>query len=228
MNKLEDLYNGMRSLQRAGVPLNDKLLQDISKCEESLIKSEILPALSKNVEPLLSQIQRELVLVLEYHPGEPISVALSRKAKISEIMEAKRLIPQGSIAPRPNRPVVSPTPALPVEQHFPSKKITNHTKGMRVTFPSGKVIWEQNAIDTFVMTLREIGFDRVNSVGIIHCGYNLASKTQRPTELGRIWQHECDGWYIYSNISNNTKVDDLKQISRRLGLRLQIDQIKPR
>ena len=41
-------------------------------------------------------------------------------------------------------------------------------------------------------------------------GYNLVSKDKRPTQPGRIWQHECDGWYIYSNISNGTKAEDLK------------------
>jgi len=44
---------------------------------------------------------------------------------------------------------------------------------------------------------------------------------------GRIWQHECDGWYIYSNISNGTKAEDLKRISDHYHLGLKIEEGKP-
>ena len=47
--------------------------------------------MSKDIEPMLSQIQRELVLVVEYKPGTPISVALSRKTNIAELLDAKKL-----------------------------------------------------------------------------------------------------------------------------------------
>ncbi len=33
------------------------------------------------------------------------------------------------------------------------------------------------------------------------------------TVLCHIWQHECDGWYFYSNISNRNKANDLQLIS---------------
>ena len=44
---------------------------------------------------------------------------------------------------------------------------------------------------------------------------------------GRIWQHECDGWYIYSNISNSQKAEDLKRISDHYRLGLKIEEGKP-
>ncbi|MBR3477569.1 MAG: hypothetical protein IKH43_00505 [Bacteroidaceae bacterium] len=58
-------------------------------------------------------------------------------------------------------------------------------------------------------------------------GFNLVSKTKRPTVPGHIWQHECDGWYIYSNISNHTKADDLQRISDHYHLGLKIEEGKP-
>ena len=64
--------------------------------EEGIIKEEILPALGNDIAPRLEPIKHDLVLVVEYHPGEPISVALSRKTKISEIMGAKTLTPRNS------------------------------------------------------------------------------------------------------------------------------------
>ena len=59
-------------------------------------------------------------------------------------------------------------------------------------------------------------------------GYNLVDKKKRPLVPGRIWQHECDGWFIYSNISNQTKIDHLKQISKALHLHLKIEEGKPK
>ena len=193
----------------------------MEELEENIIKDEILPALSSDIAPRLEPIKRDLVLVVEYHPGEPISVALSRKAKISEIINAKPLTPRNST------PVKSEAEPPQIEPHEPSKQVTNRTKGLRVTFPDGTVIWHRQAIDTFIETLRKIGLHRISQVGIEHMGYNLVGKKKRPLVPGRIWQHECDGWLIYSNISNQTKIDHLKQISKALHLHLKIEEGKP-
>ena len=91
MTKLEKLYASIKGLQDLGLPLNQETLKAADELEEQLIKEEILPAMSQDIEPLLSKIQRELVLVVEYKPGSPISVALSRKTNISEIINAKKL-----------------------------------------------------------------------------------------------------------------------------------------
>ena len=97
-----------------------------------------------------------------------------------------------------------------------------------MTFPDGTVIWHKQAIDTFISTLKKIGLNRVAEMGIKHGGgYDLVSKDKRATVPGRIWQHECDGWYIYSNTSNSTKVDDLKLISKHYKLGLIIEEGKP-
>ena len=74
--------------RRSALPLATNGTQEL---EEGIIKEEILPALGNDIAPRLEPIKRDLVLVVEYHPGEPISVALSRKTKISEIMGAKTL-----------------------------------------------------------------------------------------------------------------------------------------
>ena len=222
MSKLEKLYNFIESSKEVGVKLPKDVLRQVEELEEKIIKEEILPALGNDIAPRLEPIKRDLVLVVEYHPGEPISVALSRKTKISEIMGAKTLTPRSST------PVKSKEEPTEVKPHEPTKHIENTTKGMRVTFPDGTVIWHRAAIDNFIDALRKIGLERIPAVGILHGGgYNLVSKDKRPTMPGRIWQHECDGWYIYSNISNGTKAEDLKRISDHYHLRLKIEEGKP-
>ena len=173
MATLKELYTTLKSLRDMNLPVDDKLLKAADNLEEKIIKEEILPALSQNIEPQLSEIQRDLVLVVEYHPGEPLSVALSRKTKISEIIDAKTLTPKSS------KPVSSSEKPASVEPHVPTKHIENPTKGLRVTFPDGTVIWHRQAIDTFIDALRKIGLERIPAVGIQHGnGYNLVSETK--------------------------------------------------
>ena len=221
MTKLEKLYSIIDNSRDVGVKLPKGVLQQVEELEEKIIKDEILPALSNDIAPQLEPIKRDLVLVVEYHPGEPISVALSRKTKISEIVDAKTLTEVNS------RPVSSQQKADKQIPHVPTKRIENVTKGMKVTFPDGNVIWHRAAIDTFVETLREIGLERIPQVGIMHSGYNLVGKVKRPVVPGRIWQHECDGWYVYSNMTNADKVADLKRISDYYYLGLKIEEKKP-
>ena len=222
MTKLEKLYSIIENSREVGVKLSKDVLQQVEELEEGIIKEEILPALGNDIAPRLEPIKRDLVLVVEYHPGEPISVALSRKTKISEIMGAKTLTPRSST------PVKSDEVPEVTTSHEPTKQIKNPTKGMKVTFPDGTVIWHRQAIDTFIESLRKIGFDRVARLNLKHGkGYHLVSKEKRPPVAGHIWQHECDGWFIYSNISNSQKIQDLQQISDHYHLGLIVEEGKP-
>lgn len=221
MATLKELYTTLKSLRDLNLPVDEKLEKAAEELEERIIKEEILPSLSENVEPLLSEIQRNLVLVVEYHPGEPISVAISRKVNISEMVDAKPLIPKIST------PVTSTQKQEADEPHEPSKHIENPTKGLRVRFPDGTVICHKAAISTFTDTLRKIGLERIPIVGIEHGGYNLVGKDLRPVVAGRVWQHKVDGWYVYSNISNETKADDIKRISDYYHLGLVVEEGKP-
>ena len=83
MTKLEKLYSIIENSREVEVKLSKDVLQQVEELEEGIIKEEILPALGNDIAPRLEPIKRDLVLVVEYHPGEPISVALSRKTKIS-------------------------------------------------------------------------------------------------------------------------------------------------
>jgi hypothetical protein len=222
MTKLEKLYSIIENSHDVGVELPEGVIQQVEKLEEGIIKEEILPALGNDIAPRLKPIKRDLVLVVEYHPGNPISVALSRKTKISEIQGAKTLTPKSST------PVKSKEEPVEVEPHVPTKHIENTTKGLKVTFADGTVVWHRAAIDTFIETLRRIGLERIPQVGIMHSGYNLVGKKERPTSPGRIWQHKSDDWYIYSNICNETKAEDLKRISDYYRLGLKIEEGKPK
>lgn len=226
MTNLEKLYNSINNLKELELPLSKELLDAADTLEEQLIQTEILPAISDNIEPILSQIKRDLVLVLEYHPGKPISVALSRKATINQIPATKPLRPYDD---SPSTTQTADEPASPILPPEPTRHVKTPTKGLRVTFPDGTVICRTTAIETLIHTLRRIGLDQVARLSLAHKGYNLVGHDRREPEPESrvIWQHECDGWYVWSNLSNEQKRDNLQQISDQLNLNLIIEEGKP-
>lgn len=220
MSKLEELYTSIETLKKLGVKINKEQLKALDDFEEDLIKTEVLPSISQDIAPRLNPIKRDLVLVVEYHPGQPISVALSRKAKISDISDAKSLTPVVSEPVSGGKVETKPD----IES---TRKVENHTKGLKVTFPDGRVVCEPQAINTLITTIKAIGYEKVAQVGLMHKGYNLVSKKRRPPEPGKTFQHYVDGWYIYSLTNNMQKKEELKAISDFYHLNLKIEEGKP-
>ena len=90
MSRLSDLYKAMETLRKEGLPVGEDLERKANELEEEIIKKEILPVLTKTIEPALQPVKRELVLVVDYVPGQPLSVHLSRKRNFTaEIPDAK-------------------------------------------------------------------------------------------------------------------------------------------
>ena len=135
--KLEKLHTIVENYKELKMELREDFILQLNEKEEEIIREEILPIIGKDIEPTLNQIKRDLVLVVEYHPGQPISVALSRKMKINQITDAKTITP---VQEKVGEPVVSTKKSSSVEPHVPTKQVVNHTKGLRVQFPDGTVI----------------------------------------------------------------------------------------
>lgn len=163
MTKLEILYASIKYLNDLGLSLNEETLKEADELEEQLIKTEIQPALSKDIEPMLLQIQREFVLVVEYKPSTPISVALSRKTNITELLDAKKLeldpeVHHKEICSRRNKM---------------SKKAP--ATGLCVRLINGVFIQEKNAATTFTKAIVTTGLMRVSNLGIISRGINMSA-----------------------------------------------------
>lgn len=232
METLKELYTLRDGIQKMNLPISEEFAKEFEEREEKIIKEDILPALSQIIEPQLKEIQRDLVLVVEHHPGEPLRVALSRKANHSEII--REMLNAKPITSTTDTPVptshnpMDSTPdtpsAISPNDEDSQERYKNPSKGLRVTFPDGTIIYRYKAIDTFIETLQKIGLERVASLGL-ECGggYNIVSRTQRPPTPKCTWQHKVDDWYIYSNISNQAKVSFLQQISDSLRLSLKIE-----
>ena len=212
MTKLEKLYASIKGLQELGLPLNDETLKAADDLEEQLIKTEILPAMSKDIEPRLSQIQRELVLVVEYKPGTPISVALSRKTNIAELLDAKILEQDPQAEHKEGK-----------KHEKPIERINGKTI-LRVTFPDGTVIADKKAKITFAEVIKRIGLMRVRNLGISFCHVPIVSNTL-DKKYGKAQIPVGDDLYVMTHSSTHDKKKQLDKISHELGLGLKVEEV---
>ena len=211
MEKLEKLYACMKELQELGLPLDEKTQCAADELEEQLIQNEILPAIMKGIEPRIAQIQRELALVVEYKPGLPISVSLSRKTNAGELLDAKPL----QIACQSEAATLEESDE-PVEQKK-SRKI------LRVTFLDGTVIQEVKAKDTFVEAIKKIGLQRVHDLDVKFNNSSIVSKALNKKYMKDTV--EMDGWYIMTHSNTQDKKSKLEKISWALKLGLKVEMI---
>lgn len=212
MTKLETLYASIKGLQDLGLPLNEETLKAADELEEQLIKTEILPAMSKDIEPRLSQIQRELVLVVEYKPGSPISVALSRKTNIAELLDAKILEQDPQAEHKEGK-----------KHEKPIERINGKTV-LRVTFPDGTVIADKKAKITFAETIKRIGLMKVRNLGITFCHVPIVSNTL-DKKYGQAQIPVGDGLYVMTHSSTHDKKKQLDKISQELGVGLKVEEV---
>lgn len=215
MTHLERLYAHIKGLQDLGLPLNDEMLREVDKLEERIIRKEILPALSKDIEPCLSQIQRDLVLVVEYRPGQPISVALSRKTNISEIIDAKRLEIDPQVEHR--------------EYGERGKQTGNRgpTTGLCVIRRDGSILQEKTAALTFAQAVKEAGLLKVRELGLKLAKVPIVSTT-RDKKYGSRQIEMGPGLFVMTHCDNKEKKNRLERISKalRLGWKVEIYEKK--
>jgi len=213
MSKLEDLYEGKKRLERAGYKLTSDMLEDMDRLEEQLIKDEVLPTLSKDIEPRLAKIQRELVLVVEYKPGEPIRVALSRKTNIPELLEAKRL----EIDPEVEHRVYG-------QRGKQSEKRAPNT-GLCVYRRDGSILQEKSAALTFAKAIKEAGLLRVRELELKICKIPLVSTTRDKKYGDRQIEME-PGLLVITHSDNKTKKNRLERINDALHLGWKVEIIE--
>ena len=150
MSRLSKLYQTMENLKELGLSINEDLIQEANELEEEIIKKEILPVLSKTIEPALQPVKRELVLVVDYVPEQPLSVHLSRKRNFAaELTDAKEMVLDPEVTHRNNG------------SRLDEKIERGPTRDMTVVFPDGTIIAEKTAVETLINVVKKIGVAEV-------------------------------------------------------------------
>ena len=213
MSRLSDLYKAMETLRKEGLSLNEDLERQVSELEEDIIKKEILPVVTETIEPALKQVQRELVLVVDYHPGMPISVSLSRKTNITQLIDAKRLeadpeVEHKEFGPRKNkRTQIAPKTGLCIRRK------------------DGSILQEHDAATTFTAAIIEADLMRVRELDVRFCRINVVSTT-KDKKYGHAQREAAPGLYVLTHSSTKDKKKMLDKINKALNMGWKIEIVK--
>lgn len=215
MSRLDDLYKAMETLRKEGLPVHDDLEQKASELEEEIIKKEILPVLTKTIEPALKPVQRELVLVVDYVSGQPLSVHLSRKRNFTaELDDVKEIVLDPEVSHSSH------------EQKATDDKIERGpTRDLSVIFPDGTEITEKTAVETFVKVVKKIGVAEVRKVvedyNLKFCKVPVISN-RRDEKYGKSQKDLGGGWLLITHSNNPMKKQFLDKVSAVLHLGLKV------
>ena len=216
MSRLDNLYKAMETLRKEGLPVNEDLEKKANELEEEIIKKEILPILTKSIEPALQPVQRELVLVVDFVPGQPLSVHLSRKRNFTaDIPDAKEIVVDPEVTHRQNSSY----------NDADDKYQRRQARDMTVSFPDGTIIAEKTAAETFVKVVKKIGVAEVRQVVEKHnlkfCKVPVISN-RRDTKYGKSQRDLGDGWLLITHSNNPMKKVFIEKISVALHLGIKV------
>lgn len=213
MSRLDNLYNAMETLSKEGLPVHNDLEQKANEHEEEIIKKEILPVLTKTIEPALKPVQRELLLVVDYVPGQPLSVHLSRKRNFTaELDDTKEIVPYSDVLHSKH------------EQKATDDKIERGpARDLSVIFSDGTEIAERTAVETFVKVVKKIGVPEVRKVmedyNLKFCKVPVISN-RRDGKYGCAQRDLGGGWLLITHSDNPKRKQFLDKVSAVLHLGL--------
>lgn len=201
----------METLASEGLELSVEQEAQLRKAEEEIIQKEILPVLTEKIEPVLNQIERELVLVVDYVPKQPLKVSLSRKRNLADVLsDAVEIKPDPQVEHRTFGP-----------QSTPKGDIASKTI-LSVTMPDGRVIKHAKAKDTFIEVIKEIGVESIRPLGVTFCKIPIISNT-RDSKYGRAQHPIGGGWLVLTHSSTKDKKKMLEKIAQALNLNIKVD-----
>lgn len=200
MSKLEELYQ-----QR------DKIIAQIAEVENEERLSKLLPIVEDSALAVLPPcgVTGKVVLAFEYDNGTLSRIALTNDSDvINNFVVVKDVLDDddddddgGDDSPDFHR----------------SKSI-----GFTVHFADGKVIDERSAKRTMIETFRYIGFERASKYEGNVKGYRIIGREKREYNGKGNLQVYVDGWWIYTCLNNQQKVDHINNIAKMLNISLEI------
>lgn len=196
MSKIEELYKFHESFPDI---LSTELLKEK---EEALLQEEFAPMVRQSVSQIFSGVRSPISISIDYEPEGDVVVKISRKRDSVPSMRVRH-------------PALLDDPML-----VPEKVRRSESKGFTVYFKDGTMVQRKNAKETMIATLKVIGLRRVAAFrGRLFKGIPFVSRNRR-TDVDFKCQELIDGWFVYTNMSNDTKIEILRQISDELNLGL--------
>jgi len=182
--------------------------------EEEIIKKDILPVLSRTIEPALQLVKHELVLVVDYLDGHPLSVHLSRKHNFTaNLLDAKEMI------------LFTEVNHKKCNSNSENKIERGPARDMSILFPGKTIIEEKTAADTLVAFVKKIGMTKVCKVvednNLRFCKVPVISN-RRDAKYGKSQKDLGDGWLLITHSNNIMKKSFIEKVSITLDLGVKV------
>lgn len=223
MATLKELYEIRELFRKYEAPIPEKLAAEILEAEAPLLEN--INKIFAGIVPLeltYDELEGKVIVALEYNDGELNAIYSKCVEDACPCLETMTKL---EIEPEPDED----------EDEYIAEfgEFYSKTKGPSikffVKFGDGTIIKGKNGLDTFVKSLQHIGLEKASHwTGKKFKGFNLVDNKERTpyhiTRKGTLipWQKEVDGWFIYQQVSNETKMECLEAISEYLGIPLTI------
>ena len=218
MNKLQELYQKRATFLEFGSEVPAALAAQIAEAEKEMLQMELLPIIEDSALKTLPPygIDGKVLIAMEYDNRSLTRIAIaSDVAKINDFDVVK------DISSTVEEPTEEYVPEPDDEDEKPEQRRSTSI-GFSVHFSDGKVISEKSAHRTMIEALRYMGLERASHFNETFKGYPLVGTKQRITDNGYKWQRYVDGWWIYTNLSNDRKIKCIKGVGKMLNIPLEI------
>lgn len=204
--ELEELYNYIEFSKKLNVELSDSVLWQVTDAENRWIAQAMMPAIREHLEPLLNILKNSVNLAIDYRPGEPVKVQVSREGQ--------------PVKAKPSR--LHRSPACESGQgHRRSISI------LRIWINDHDCIQEKNAVQSMIKAVNLAGPARVAALRIPTTGEYLVQKNCNKVERYAISQKELnDGWLLQTCCNSAQKKKQLERISDALGLGWRVELVE--
>ncbi len=86
--KLQLLHETISNMESLELPITNEVLQKRTMIEDEVIKSELLPLISDQIEPIIGWLTKKFVIVVDYDPEVGLDVKMSQKKAIIDAIRS--------------------------------------------------------------------------------------------------------------------------------------------
>lgn len=210
MSKLSDLYKAKRAMEAASIEFTPEQEKALEKYEEDVIKNDIIPIIEDSIAPALQDIEREIVLVVGYKPEDGVSVRLSRRVDLMDVVDRYKAVKFDQQVSHSSF----------VKKNI-RKENVDSVRRLKIVFPDGDFIQEKTATKTLIKFVKRVGVMKVRAIGIKSCKIPLISNT-KDDKYGQSQQPLGGGWFLMTNTSTKEKSKQIMTISKFYNLNVKV------
>ena len=210
MNKLQELYQERATFTKYDSEVPAALAVQIAEAEKEVLRMELLPIIEDSAMKTLPPygIDGKVLIAMEYDNRSLTRIAIaSDVAKINDFDVVK---------------VVSDDDDDYDDDDDSPDYHRSKSIGFTVFFADGKVIDERTAKKTMIEAFKYMGLERASKYEGNVKGYPIIGREKREYNGKGYLQKYVDGWWIYTCLNNNQKVEHIKNIAKMLSIALEV------